>query len=71
VGVQATADRAHDTSGKMKVKRTLASWLYQARNNFLHGTPVERGALVLPVFGRTVFEYAAQCAVLRSQPSCH
>lgn len=61
--LQASADRAHDTGGKTKVKRTLASWLYQAlydcRNNFLHGNPVERADLVLPVSGRTVFEYAA------------
>lgn len=61
--LQATAALAHDTGGKTKVKRTLASWLYQAlydcRNNFLHGNPVERDDLRLPVSGRTVFEYAA------------
>jgi hypothetical protein len=53
----------HETGGKTKVKRTLASWLYQAlnacRNNFLHGNPVERAHLVLPISERTVFEYAA------------
>jgi hypothetical protein len=61
--LQTTADRAHDTGGKTKVKRTLASWLYQklyeCRNNFLHGNPVERADLVLPISGRTVFEYTA------------
>ncbi len=61
--LQATAELAHDTGGKTTVKRTLASWLYQAlhdcRNNFLHGNPVERDDLRLPVSGRTVFEYAA------------
>jgi hypothetical protein len=61
--LQATADLAYDTGGKKKVKRTLASWLYQAlywcRNNFLHGNPVEHANLILPVSGRTVFEYAA------------
>ncbi|SLN72325.1 hypothetical protein [Oceanibacterium hippocampi] len=54
---------AHDTGGKTKVKRTLASWLYQmlyeCRNDFLHGNPVERGNLVLPTPQRTIFEYAA------------
>jgi hypothetical protein len=61
--LQATADLSHDTGGKTKVKRTLASWLYQAlyecRNNFLHGNPVERANLVLPISGRALFEYAA------------
>ncbi len=61
--LQATADCVYDTGGRTKVRRTLASWLYQAlydcRNNFLHGNPVERADLVLPVSGRTVFEYAA------------
>lgn len=54
---------AHDTGGKTKVKRTLASWLYQVlyecRNDFLHGNPVERSNLVLPTPQRTIFEYAA------------
>ncbi|MBU0724535.1 MAG: hypothetical protein KJ904_04825 [Alphaproteobacteria bacterium] len=53
----------HDTGGKTKVKRTLASWLYQVlyecRNDFLHGNPVERSNLVLPTPQRTIFEYAA------------
>jgi hypothetical protein len=61
--LQAAADLAHDTGGKSKVKRTLASWLYQAlhecRNNFLHGNPVERANLILSVSRRTIFEYAA------------
>ncbi len=54
---------AHDTGGKTKVKRTLASWLYQmlyeCRNDFLHGNPVERANLILPTPQRTIFEYAA------------
>ena len=61
--LQASTDRAHDTGGKKTVKRSLASWLYQklydCRNDFLHGNPVERGDLVLPISNRTVFEYAA------------
>lgn len=59
----ACADTAYDTGGKTKVRRTLASWLYQAlndrRNDFLHGNPIDRDALVLPVSGRNLFEYAA------------
>lgn len=59
----ASADKAYDTGGKTKVRRTLASWLYQTlndrRNDFLHGNPIERHALVLPVSGRNLFEYAA------------
>jgi hypothetical protein len=61
--LQATAYLGHDTGGKTKVKRTLASWLYQTlfecRNKFLHGNPVDPGDLILPIPGRTVFEYAA------------
>jgi hypothetical protein len=59
----ASAALAHDTGGKTKVKRTLASWIYQAlydcRNDFLHGNPVDRAKLILPLPQRTVFEYAA------------
>lgn len=54
---------AHDTGGKTKIKRTLASWLYQrlyeCRNDFLHGNPVARANLILPIPQRTVFEFAA------------
>lgn len=61
--IAASAALAHDTGGKTKVKRTLASWLYQAlydcRNDFLHGNPVDRTKLILPLPQRTVFEYAA------------
>lgn len=53
----------HDTVGKTRVKRTLASWLYQilheCRNDFLHGNPVERSSLFLPTPQRTICEYAA------------
>ncbi|MER2268179.1 hypothetical protein [Methylobacterium oxalidis] len=59
----ASAAVAYDTGGKTKVRRTLASWLYQAlndrRNDFLHGNPIGRDALVLPVSGRNMFEFAA------------
>jgi hypothetical protein len=61
--IQSSGALAHDTGGKTKIKRTLASWLYQAlyqcRNDFLHGNPVARADLFLPASGRTVFEYAA------------
>jgi hypothetical protein len=54
---------AHDTGGRQKVKRTLASWLYQSlydrRNDFLHGNPVSRDTLFLPASGRNLFLYAA------------
>ncbi len=59
----ACADLAYDTGGKTKVKRTLASWLYQAlndrRNDFLHGNPVAQESLILPASGRNLFEYVA------------
>jgi len=61
--IPASGQLAHDTGGKTKVKRTLASWLYQVlyecRNDFLHGNPVERSSLFLATPQRTVFEYAA------------
>ena len=61
--IPASGALVHDTGSKTKVKRTLASWLYQVlyecRNSFLHGNPVERDNLILPVSQRTVFEYAA------------
>lgn len=54
---------AHDTGGKTKVKRTLASWLvqtlYDCRNDFLHGNPVDQSTLLLATPKRTIFEYAA------------
>ncbi|AHK02715.1 MULTISPECIES: hypothetical protein [Rhizobium/Agrobacterium group] len=61
--IPASGQLAHDTGGKTKVKRTLASWLYQVlyecRNDFLHGNPVDRSNLVLSTPQRTIFEYAA------------
>jgi hypothetical protein len=58
-----SGQHTHDTGGKTKVKRTLASWLYQVlyecRNDFLHGNPVERSNLFLATPQRTIFEYAA------------
>jgi len=54
---------ALDTGGKTKVKRTLASWLYQklhnCRNDFVHGNHVEQNDLLIPSSRRTIFEYAA------------
>jgi hypothetical protein len=60
----ACAALAHDTGGRQKiVKRTRASWLYQAlymrRNDFLHGNPVGRQALFLEPSGRNLYLYAA------------
>lgn len=61
--LRTAADQSHDTGGKNKVKRTLASWLYQAlydcRNNFLHGNPVGQADLFLPISGRSILWYAA------------
>lgn len=43
--IPASGQLTHDTGNKTKVKRTLASWLiqslYECRNDFLHGNPVE------------------------------
>ena len=45
------------------MKRTLASWLYQTlyecRSKFLHGNPAKRTDLILPISGRSIFQYAA------------
>jgi hypothetical protein len=53
----------YDTGGKSKVKRTLASWLYQTlyecRHDFLHGNPVDPIKYTLTISGRTVFDFAA------------
>ncbi|ABE64531.1 hypothetical protein Nham_3827 [Nitrobacter hamburgensis X14] len=61
--IPASGQLAHDTGNKTKVKRTLASWLvqslYDCRNDFLHGNPVERSTLLLATPQRTIFEYAA------------
>lgn len=58
------AERIYATRGKTEVvDRPLASWLYRAlydcRNNFLHGNPVEPDGLRLPDSTRTVIEVAA------------
>ncbi|MEQ1866690.1 MAG: hypothetical protein ABL996_18795 [Micropepsaceae bacterium] len=57
------SDRQLETGGKTKIKRTLASWLYQhvyeCRCAFLHGNPVDPSDLLLPVSRRNVFQYAA------------
>ena len=61
--IPASGQLAHDTGGQTKVKRTLASWLvqklYDCRNDFLHGNPVDRSTLLLATPQRTIFEYAA------------
>ena len=61
--IAASGQLAHDTGGRTKVKRTLASWLiqtlYDCRNDFLHGNPVDRSTLLLATPQRTIFEYAA------------
>jgi hypothetical protein len=58
-----SGQKDYDTGGKTKVKRTLASWLYQmlykCRNDFIHGNPVERSNLVLETPQRSIFDYAA------------
>ena len=57
------AKQIHDTGGRVQVKRSLASWLYQAlydlRNDFLHGNPVDREGLLLESSNHSIFEYAA------------
>ena len=57
------AEWIYDTGGEKKVKRPLASWLYQAlydcRNNFLHGNPVEPDNLQLPGSTRKLIQFAA------------
>jgi hypothetical protein len=61
--IPASGQLAHETGGKTKARRTLASWLiqtlYDCRNDFLHGNPVERSTLLLATPQRTIFEYAA------------
>jgi hypothetical protein len=53
----------YDTGGRTKTKRTLASHLYQVlyecRNAFLHGNPVEPADLVVETSERSIFVYAA------------
>jgi len=50
-------------SKKTPVERTLAAWLcdklYECRNDFLHGNPVDRNSIRLPHTNRSIFEYAA------------
>ena len=53
----------YDYESRTMKKRTLASWLYKrlydCRNKFLHGNPVDHDDLRLPGAESTVFEYAA------------
>lgn len=57
------AEKKYDTGGRLRVRRTLACWLYQrlydVRNGFLHGNPVASEDLMVAVAGRTLLEYAA------------
>lgn len=60
----AFANRKYCTGSKNETKeRSLASWLYQrlydCRNDFLHGNPVERSNLMLPASRKNISEYAA------------
>lgn len=55
--------RQHETGGKTKTKRTLASFLYQQlndrRNDYLHGNPVEVEQLLVQPRRRLLLDYAA------------
>ena len=57
------AYEVYDFKSKTMKKRTLASWIYRqiydCRNNFLHGNPVDDDDIRLPGTQWTVFEYAA------------
>jgi hypothetical protein len=66
--VQWQGDRCKQRSYKIKsqkgeIDRTLGSWLYlklyECRNDFLHGNPVDVDSLRLPGSGRLLFKYAA------------
>jgi len=56
-------ERSHTVGRKNPVKRTLAAWLcdklYECRNDFLHGNPVDRNSIRLPHTDRSIFEYTA------------
>lgn len=61
--IPASGRLTYETGGKTKVLRTLASWLYQElyerRNDFLHGNPVEYRNLNMPTPQRWISDYAA------------
>jgi len=56
-------EKSYSSGGHGRVKRTLAAWLcdklYECRNDFLHGNPVDRNSIRLPHTDRSIFEYAA------------
>ena len=56
-------ERSYTVGRKNPVERTLAAWLcdrlYECRNDFLHGNPVDRKSIRLPNTNRSIFEYAA------------
>ena len=56
-------ERRYTVRGESVAKRTLAAWLcdklYNCRNDFLHGNPVDRNSIRLPHTDRSIFEYTA------------
>ena len=56
-------EKSYSSGGHGRVKRTLAAWLcdklYNCRNDFLHGNPVDRNSIRLPHTDRSIFEYTA------------
>ncbi len=61
--IQDSGKPAYDTGSKNKVKRTLASWLYQklydCRIDFLHGNPVKHSTLFFDSSPHSIIQYAA------------
>jgi len=56
-------EKSYKTGRNGNVKRTLAAWLcnrlYDCRNDFLHGNPVDQNSIRLPHTNRYVINYAA------------
>jgi hypothetical protein len=56
-------ERSYTVGRKNPVERTLAACLcdrlYECRNDFLHGNPVDRNSIRLPNTKRSIFQYAA------------
>jgi hypothetical protein len=56
-------EKSYKTGRNGNVKRTLAAWLcnrlYDCRNDFLHGNPVDQNSIRLPHTNRYVIDYAA------------
>lgn len=57
------SERRYIVRGESLAKRTLAAWLcdrlYDCRNDFLHGNPVDRDSIRLSHTNRSIFQYAA------------